>query len=116
MNIEHITIQSAIDLAAPGPNGRLILLDSDGVVVGCILLDMVTPPAPPSVTTVFIDACMRDDLTFDQAIRRCGSHCRKYGIRVFHLIHSSHHGVLGLREEYEEDVASLNYNQSEEVV
>lgn len=121
MNIEqHISIQSAIEMAAPGPNGKIVLLDSDGTIQACPVLEMKNPPAPPSVTMLFVDVCAREDLTWEEAVNRIGHDCREAGISVYHLVHSTSSGVLSLREEYEESVTSVYIcnggNQREEGV
>ena len=107
MSKDLISIPSAIQMAAPGPKGKLVLVDSDGVIQACSVLDMSNPPAPTSVTMLFIDVCTKDSITFDDAVRRVGCDCRKSGIAVFHLVHSTSYGVLSLREEYEKDIAAV---------
>lgn len=92
-------LSAAINMAAPGPNGKIVFLDSDGIVQGFHLLDMTTPPAPVSVTMLFIDICIRE-VTFEEAVARVGDDCLKAGIYVYHLVHSTSFGVLALREEY----------------
>ena len=43
----------------------------------------------------------------DGRFKRIGRDCRAAGIAVYHLIHSSQNGVLGLREEYEDGVTDV---------
>lgn len=92
-------LSAAINMAAPGPNGKIVFLDSDGIVQCFHLLDMTVTPAPASVTCLFIDICTRD-VTFEEAVARVGEDCLKAGIFVYHLVHSTRFGVLALREEY----------------
>lgn len=72
-------LSAAINMAAPGPNGKIAFLDSDGIVQCFHLLDMTVTPAPVSVTCLFIDICTRD-VTFEEAVARVGEDCLKAGI------------------------------------
>ncbi len=92
-------LAETINMASPGPNGKIVFIDSDGIIQGFHLLDMTKPPAPVSVTMLFIDVCTRD-VTFEEAVARVGDDCLAADIYVYHLIHSTSYGVLGLREEY----------------
>ncbi len=101
-------LAETINMASPGPNGKIVFIDSDGYVMGFHILDMKTPPAPVSVTMLFIDVCTRArGVTFEEAISRVGDDCLKAGIACYRLIHSTANGVLALREEYADEVINI---------
>lgn len=96
----HITPEAAIQLAVGSSRNVVVFIESDGIVISIRLIGM-TKTAPLSLTELWIDSCMRDDLTFDECLRRGQSACLAAGIRIFHLQHSMESGVLSINEEYQ---------------
>lgn len=94
----HITPEAAIELAVGSSRNVVVFIESDGIVIS---IRLMTKTAPLSLTELWIDSCMRDDLTFDECLRRGQSACLAAGIRIFHLQHSMESGVLSIKEEYQ---------------
>ena len=96
----HIAPEAAIELAVGSSRNVVVFIESDGIVISIRLIGM-TKTAPLSLTELWIDSCMRDNLTFEECLRRGEAACLAAGLRIFHLQHSMQSGVLSINQEYQ---------------
>lgn len=89
-------LSDAISMAPIAKNGRLVAVETDGELQ---LLELLLGEDDPSLICNLIHAgCSR---SFEDIARKMSAACLRAGVSLCHVVNSTEHGVLAMREEYQ---------------